>query len=57
MTKKYDEFLIALESLCKAHGVIVEPSINETLHVWDVDADHPETSEYFHALFEDKTID
>lgn len=55
MSKKYDNFLSALEALCKAHGVLVEQSIEDTLQVFDVDV--APASDYFHVLFEDKTTE
>jgi hypothetical protein len=36
MTKKFDEFVVELESLCKKHGVVLSVSGYDSLQVWDL---------------------
>ena len=36
MTKKFDEFVVELESLCKKHDVVLSVSGYDALQVWDL---------------------
>ena len=39
MTKKFDEFVVELESLCKKHDVVLSVSGYDALQVWDLHDD------------------
>ena len=36
MTKKFDEFVVELEALCKKHEVVLSVSEYDALQVWDL---------------------
>jgi hypothetical protein len=55
MTKKYDDFRIALTDLCKLHGVVIMASEYGTLQVWDEDSEDPD--DYFDPYYwHDRTL-
>ena len=56
MTKKFDEFIVELESLCKKHDVVLSVSGYDALQVWDIN-DHDKCEVIISCGIDDMTED